>query len=113
MGFFSRLLAFIFLEKKARDRLARRQQPRGAAGPASNPSGTPAGAASGQHPAVDAGQQMEIDAGGHVMTPERVRIIAEALKVVERKQDILADLSEEDRRKLIDTLTGKDTGKRE
>ena len=97
MGFFSKILAFIFLEKKARDNLARRQ----------------AAVDAGGQTAVDAGGQTAVDSGGHEMTPERVRIIAEAMKVVGQKQEILADLSDEDRQKLIDTLTGKDTGGRE
>ena len=96
MGFFSKILAFIFLEKKARDNLARRQ----------------AAVDAGGQTAVDAGGQTAVDSG-HEMTPERVRIIAEAMKVVGQKQEILADLSDEDRQKLIDTLTGKDTGGRE
>ncbi len=107
MGFFSKLLAFVFLEKKARNNLARRQgaRSRGAAGPASGSSKARASTASGERPAVDA--------GGHAMTPERERIIAEAMQIVEQKQDVLADLSEEERQDLIDTLTRKDTGKRE
>ncbi len=101
VGFFSNLLAFIFLEKKARDKLARRQAGR----PASGGAKARQGVAPGKRPAVDA--------GGHAMTPERERIIAEAMKIVEQKQDVLADLSEEERQDLIDTLTSKDAGKRE
>ncbi len=99
VGLFSKLLAFIFLEKKARDKLARRQAVRPASGAAE---GRPGGAP-GKRPA----------AGGRPMTPERERIIAQAMKVFEQKQDVLADLSEEERQNLIDTLTSKDTGKRE
>ena len=105
MGFFSKILAFIFLEKKARDNLARRQVAGGGGGQTAVDAG-------GQT-AVDSGGQTAVDSGGHEMTPERVRIIAEAMKVVGQKQEILADLSDEDRQKLIDTLTGKDTGGRE
>ena len=101
MGFFSKLLAFIFLEKKARDNLARRQ----AARPASGGAEARRGVAPGKRPAASA--------GGRAMTPERERIIAQAMKIVEQKQDVLADLSEQERQDLIDTLTSKDAGKRE
>ena len=85
LGFLGKLLAFVFLDKRTRDKLARRPN------------------------ADTAPPRSEARAA----TPERERLIAEAMKLVEQKQEVLADLSEEERRDLIATLSRKDPGKRE
>ncbi len=93
MGVMSRLLAFIFLEKSARDRLDKKRNTK-------KPPVRPAG---GKRPAA-----ASRGAGfAPPMTQERAELIAQAMEIRRQKQDVLAELSEEEREKMLSVLLGK------
>lgn len=100
VGFLGRLMAFVFLEKKARGKLARREKT--LAGPASK-AARPADAA-GTSGAAKASP------AGPAMTPEREKLIAKAMKLRQEKQSVLSNLSEQERRDMVAKLTGKGRG---
>ncbi len=99
MGAMSRLLAFIFLEKSARGRLDKKRKPKK---PPARPAGgkQPAAASRGAGPAP-------------AMTQERAELIAQAMEIRRQKQDVLAELSEEEREKMLSVLLGKNQDKTE
>ncbi len=97
MGVMSRLLALIFLEKPARDRLDKKRKPKTA--PA-RPAGRKPAAAADRGPA-----------SSPPMSQERAELIAQAMEIRRQKQDVLADLSEEEREKMLSVLLGKNQNK--
>lgn len=103
MGVMSRLLALIFLEKSARDRLEKKRKPK-------KPSARPAG---GKRPAAARRGPASGGAAGSSppMSQERAELIAQAMEIRRQKQDVLADLSEEEREKMLSVLLGKNQNK--
>ncbi len=99
MGVMSRLLAFIFLEKSARDRLDKKRKPK-------KPPARPAG---GKRPAAARRGPASGGAAGSSppMSQERADLIAQAMDIRRQKQDVLAELSEEEREKMFSVLLGK------
>lgn len=81
-GFIGKALGSLLLDKKARDALKKRR-------PASGKAGRDAAVAEAR--AKMAG----------VMTPERAELIRQAMQVRKAKQAIFADLSDEQRQKLV------------